>query len=194
MNPFIHDSDLIIAFHRDDAVAIRYLYSMHYRALCYYAEKLIHDKAEAEDIAVNSFVKLLHKKNDFDNLSDIKAFLYTATRNSCFDFIRKEKSHQSSHKEIAHMADVHEDMDLDKISAEVMQAIYLEIENLPKQCGQVFKLIFFNGMTTSEIAEHMNISPKTVLNQKAKAVQMIRLALLKKELLTAAAFFCLSTQ
>jgi RNA polymerase sigma-70 factor (ECF subfamily) len=192
MNIYTHDKDLIDGLHRNDAAAIKQLYSQHYRSLCYYAEKLIHHKAEAEDIAVNSFIKLLNKRNGFDNLPDIKAFLYTATRNACFDFLRKEKTHEASHKEIMHLSAVAEENDLDMINAEIMQAIYLEIENLPKQCGQVFKLIFFKGMHTAEIAAQMNISPKTVLNQKAKAVRMIRLALLKKGLLAVAAFFCLS--
>lgn len=184
MNQYKQHNDLITGLRNSEAEAIRYLYNLHYRSLCYYAERLTHSKEEAEDIAVDCFIKLLNKKDDFDNLTDIKAFLYTATRNACFDYYRKEKRHDSSHREILYMAqpsDAGDDFEM--INAEIMQELSLAIENLPPQCSKVFKLIFFKGLNTAEVAGQMNINPKTVLNQKAKAVQLLRHALLKKGLL-----------
>ncbi len=62
-------SEIINGFQNGEETAIRQLYSLHYRPLCYFAEKLVNDKEEAEDIAVDTFLKLLKKKNDFDNVT-----------------------------------------------------------------------------------------------------------------------------
>lgn len=189
MNQHNHDGDIIDGLHKGDPNTIRYLYKLSYRSLCYFAEKLIHDKEEAEDIAVETFLKLLNKKEDFDNISDVLSFLYTAARNACFDFLRKEKRHSSSHAEIHYLSETFENAAEDQIlSAKVLQAMYAEIENLPPQCRQVFKSLFIEGKNTSLIADEMGISSQTVLNQKSKAIKILRSALLKEGLLSAIFF------
>jgi DNA-directed RNA polymerase specialized sigma24 family protein len=65
------------------------------------------------------------------------------------------------------------------IISNVLQLIYSEVENLPVQCRTVFKSIFIEGKTTAAVATEMGTSTQTVLNQKAKALQMIRLKLYK---------------
>ncbi|MFT3747029.1 MAG: RNA polymerase sigma-70 factor [Agriterribacter sp.] len=184
MNPGSNTDHIIEQFRREDDGATRYIYNSFYRSLCYYAQSILHNKQEAEDIVVDVFVKLLHKRNDFYDIKDIKSFLYTATRNACIDFLRKQKRHGHSHNEIAYLTKpaVFSD-DIDIVNAEVLATLYQEIENLPTQCGAVFKLLFFQRLTTEEAAAQLNISSKTVLNQKGKAIQLLRKAFLQKGML-----------
>jgi RNA polymerase sigma-70 factor (ECF subfamily) len=190
---YLH-TDLMVGFRNGDEAAIKQLYDQHYRALCYYAEQLVQDKAEAEDIAVDTFLKLLNKKADFDNLPDIKSFLFTATRNACFDVLRRNKRLEKSNKELEYLAEPDEMFgQQEMITAKVLQVIYAEVENLPAQCRQVFKSIFIESKSTAAIAAEMGISTQTVLNQKSKALQFLRLSLYKENLFSAGMFlYCLS--
>ncbi|MCC6290397.1 MAG: RNA polymerase sigma-70 factor [Chitinophagaceae bacterium] len=184
MNPDLNSNNIIELFHRKDEGATRYIYNSFYRSLCYYAQGILHNNQEAEDIVVDAFVKLLHKRKDFYQIKDIKAFLYTATRNACIDFLRKQKRHEYLHNEIEYLtahAMVADDMDI--VNAEVLATLYREIENLPTQCSAVFKLLFFQRLTTGQAATQLNISAKTVLNQKGKAIQLLRKAFLQKGML-----------
>jgi RNA polymerase sigma-70 factor (ECF subfamily) len=62
------------------------------------------------------------------------------------------------------------------------------IETLPNKCKTIFKLIYFEDASTDEVAEKLHISPRNVLNQKRRALQ-----LLKKKLLVAVFIsFCLN--
>ena len=184
MELFSDDNSFLIAFQQDDVNAVRQIYDRHYRTICYYAERFVQNRAEAEDIAIDSFIKLLKKKNEFGSLAEIKSFLFIVTRNACFDSIRREKRHHSAHKELLYMSDVMEpDQDLEGIRSEVMQEIFQEVENLPPQCGQVFKLLFLRGLDSKTAAAELGIATKTVLNQKAKAILLLRKALLKKGLI-----------
>lgn len=186
MDLYSTDTTLISAFRAGDTYAIRRIYDLFYRPLCYYAEKLVGQKQQAEDIVIDVFIKLLNKKTDFSNLRDIKSFLYTATRNSSIDYLRSEKRHHGSHQEILYISEhTAPAADLHAIQAEVMQELYREIENLPPQCGQVFKMILFGGYSTEQIASELQISVKTVLNQKSRAIKQLRMALLKKDMLPA---------
>jgi len=46
------------------------------------------------------------------------------------------------------------------IDAEVFGELSRQIEDLPFSCRRVFELIYFNNLTTSEIAEKMGSAPR----------------------------------
>lgn len=175
---------IITLFKRGEPEAFDYLFKLHYRPLVYYGNQLTGNEQEAEDIVVEVFVKLLRKRNDFDNLQDIKSFLFTSVRNACYDHLRYLQRHETSHKDYSYLKGNQETIDdQEMIKAKVLQTIYHEIENLPAQCQKVFKYVFIHGLSTEQIAAEMNISPQTVLNQKTRALQLLRMSLLKKNLL-----------
>lgn len=176
--------DIVEKFRLEDAAATRELYDMFYRPLCYYADSIVHQRQEAEDIVVESFLKLLKKRQDFEDIADIKSFLYTATRNACIDYLRKQKRHRQSESEILYLSEqISSPGDTLLINTEVLHLLYQEIERLPPQCALVFKLLFFQRLTTDETAAQLGISTKTVLNQKGKAIQLLRKAFLQKGML-----------
>lgn len=193
MKTVYSDTELIHGLHNGKEGAVKQLYDLHYQALCYYADKLLQNKEEAEDIAVESFLKLLRKKTDFTNLKDIESFLFTATKNACIDVLRQTKRRAKDHEVIAILSDKNDTADdKEMITALVLQTIYAEIENLPQQCKLVFQSIFIEGKSTAQIAEEMGISPQTVLNQKTKAIQILRTKLYKEGLYSASVFvYCL---
>ncbi len=75
------------------------------------------------------------------------------------------------------------------LRAEVLHEIYAEIEHLPGRCGQIFKLLFIEGLPTDQIAERFGINVQTVRTQKARAISLILTALLKKGRLATLAIF-----
>lgn len=181
---FVAESELLIeGLHKGEEKSIRTLYAMHYRPLCYFAENIIHNKSEAEDIAVESFLELLKKKTDFDNLADIKSFLFTVIRNACIDYLRKQKIRTQNNTKLSYLYASEElPVEYEMITAQLLQSVYAEIEHLPGQCKKVFKSFFIEGKTTAIIAEEMGIKPQTVLNQKVKALRLLRFMLLKEGL------------
>jgi RNA polymerase sigma-70 factor (family 1) len=178
------DQHIIEGLQKGEEKAFHALYQLHYRALCYFCDRMVKDKAEAEDIAEETFLKLLNKKKDFDNLRDIKSFLFTAARNACIDVLRKKKWKNIGDADLQFLSIADETAgEAEMIKAKVLQAIYAEVENLPGQCKRVFKSFFIDGKPTAVIAAEMGLKPQTVLNQKIKAIHLLRLTLLKDGIL-----------
>lgn len=179
-HPLLH---IVALFNKGDAQALAHVFELHNRSLCYFAERLTGDRQEAEDIVADAFMKLWNKRADFENLQNIKAFLYIATRNACFDFLKHRRRSNSSHDEILYLSQENDDALLHTmIETELLQKIYGEIERLPGKCRTIFKL-FLEGKSTQEIADQLNISRQNVLNQKARAIQLLRIFLLQKKFL-----------
>ena len=174
-------------FQQGSALAVARLFEMLYRPLVYFAISITRDKAEAEDIVVECFEKAMMKRMDFDSLPNIRSFLYVATRNACFNYLRSLKVDARSQQELLYLHNpmASENTDLQQVEAEVLSSILQEIESLPAQCRQVFRQVYFQQLNTREIASRMGISVKTVRNQKARAIQLLQTRLLKKGLLPA---------
>lgn len=174
----------IIDFQQGSQEAISQLFQLYYQPLVYFAESITSNRNEAEDIVVDTFIKLMKKTTDFDSLPNIRSFLYVATRNACYNYLQYLKVNNRSQEELGYLATpeiIHPDLAI--IDAEVIQAIVEEIENLPPQCKQIFKSYYFKRMNTQEIADFMNLHVKTVRNQKARAISLLQTSLLKRGLL-----------
>lgn len=172
--------DFIKAFRHGDSEAFSCLYRQHHQLLTDYSCQLINNEQHAEEIVTEIFIKLLRKRNDFDCVQDIKSFLYVTTRNACYDYLRCQTHGETSQQEILNLAGAAEDgADADDTKVKVLQAIYREIEHLPIQCKEVFKHIFFNGLSIEQIASVMKISSQAVQEQKNRALTLLRLSLLK---------------
>ncbi len=164
-----------------DEDAFGQLHRQFYRQLCYYTEQITGNSPIAEDIASDSFIKLLQKRHSFSSLAKLKSFLFTVAHNAALDYLKAEKRHQSSHELISRTADTAEPpQELHRIRAEVLNAVFQEIEALPSQCREVIRLSFIEGLSVSEIADRMNIAYKTVLNQKTRGLGLLRTALVRK--------------
>jgi RNA polymerase sigma-70 factor (ECF subfamily) len=62
----------------------------------------------------------------------------------------------------------------------VLNAVNKEIQNLPPKCKEVFILSKKEGLTNIEIAEHLDVSIKTVEAQITKAFSILRTSLEEK--------------
>ena len=67
------------------------LYRSYYPALCFYALKIVDDRESAKDIVDEVFTKLIVLEKKFSESDNVRAWLYTATRNASFDYLKREK-------------------------------------------------------------------------------------------------------
>ncbi len=82
----IHDTDTL-----DSSVTFDDLYYMYYRQLHFYCNSIIANEDDAQDIVSDVFVIFYDRFKQFDNLKQIKSYLYTSVRNACINYIRHQK-------------------------------------------------------------------------------------------------------
>lgn len=176
--------DVITSFRKGDSQAFASFFHLYYRPLCFFADQLIDDMPEAEDIVKECFVKLWYKHKDFDSAQNIKAFLYISTRNSCLNFLRHLQVRDASRREMIYLESGREEEVVINhlIRTELLTRIYTEIELMPEKRREVFKLAYLEGLKNSEIADQLDISVFTVKEHKGKALQQLRLTFSDKQL------------
>lgn len=109
--------------------------------------------------------------------------MFTIAKNASLDWLRTQKRHHASHAEIKYLSEnSEEEIERTFIRAELLQALYDEIEKLNPQYREIINRSFIQGESLTEISENMGLAYKTVQNLKAKAVQHLRLQLQNREL------------
>jgi RNA polymerase sigma-70 factor (family 1) len=179
------DNDIIVSLKKGGPDALQSLIKQFYSPLCLFAERLLADSAAAEDIVGESFIKLWNKRTNFESLQNIKAFMYITVRNACLNHLKQAKRESLSKKQHAYLTGDKEEFVLNEmIRAEVLKEIMHEINNLPEQCGKVLKMGYLEGLRNQEIADLLNISVHTVKNQKARGIQLLKIRLRNRDLMT----------
>jgi RNA polymerase sigma-70 factor (ECF subfamily) len=187
---FLEKDDWLTAFNQGNSRAFQVIFENYNRLLFTCAIQLVKDKEQAEDIVSESFTKLWQRHDVFQTEEHIKAFLFVTTRNASLNYLRHIQRKTASQSELSYLQRDKDDQDVitDMIEGELLRMIYPMIETLPNKCKTIFKLIYFEDASTDEVAEKLHITPRNVLNQKRRALQ-----LLKKRLLVAVFIsFCLN--
>lgn len=152
------------------------LFDQYYNPLCNFANTILHDSVKAEDAVQDVFVKMWQKKDDLADLDNLRSYLFTATKNKCIEYIRKLKLDQKLNKENESRLELSSSMNIDDEAEKFVlkEKLFNSIRQLPPKCQKVFTMSKINGLTYSEIADELEISPKTVENQIGKALRLLR--------------------
>jgi RNA polymerase sigma-70 factor (ECF subfamily) len=174
---------------KGDSTAMCKIFYMYYPKLCLYADSLVQNKEEAEDIAQEALAQLWHHRLKFAGLNEenISAYLFTTVKHDCYDYHKHEQVKRAKKQDIIDLIpESNDSVESAFIYLEVLSKIYAEIRNLPPHLSEIVRMSFIEGLTTEQISEHLRITPNNVRVQKARALEKLRNALLKQNLLSPA--------
>jgi RNA polymerase sigma-70 factor (family 1) len=182
---------IIADFKEGSKEAFAAVYKSHYAALFFFVKRFVTDRAEAEDITAETFIKLWKIRHNFNSHQNIKAFLYITARNACLDCLRARQRSTGMQQEMLYLLLQQNDITFihDEIKADVLMQVKERIEDLPPKCKQIFKMAFFERLKNAEIAAKLGLTLQTVKNQKVRAIKLLRLALNKDLVLMTILFF-----
>lgn len=166
------DPDTMSAFRNGDEKAFKHVFELFHKRLCIFASGIV-DAEAADDIVQETFVKLWERKENFDNIGAIKAFLYLTIKNTC---INVYKHQQVVNK---HLETLTEHLDETNVShriieAEVANEVHQMIQKLPLGYRQVIYLSYFQEKSNQEVADLLHVSINTVKTQKVRGMKILR--------------------
>lgn len=168
-------AEYIRSFRNGEEKGFNFFFREYYAALSYYSFQIIKDKADAEEIAGESLMKLWERRSNFDNLSAIKSFLYTTTRNASLNYVRGQERTVKRLKDVKYISDKNEKDAFERIvESEIYREIFIALNTLPPQCRKIFSMLFIEGKEYQQIADELNLSIATIRSQKARAIMLIK--------------------
>ena len=160
---------------KDRLYAFRQMYRANMPTLVRFARRYI-PAGEAEDVVQDVFLELW-KTGKILNEESARSYLFTSVRNRCINYLKQLKELYSDD-----IALEMQQRDLDNfdsveklmIKKEELQQVYDRIEQLPDKCRRIFKLSYFDGKKSFEIAELLQLSIRTVEHQLYLGLKTLR--------------------
>lgn len=167
-----------ISYQQYDDHAFEQLFKSHFKALHAYANVILKDEDDAEEIVQNMFLKFWEKRELLNVQTSLKAYLYRCVYHDSLNFLKHQKI-KTKYQDFAAYTRNEENLPASS-KVEMTELEYnlgLALNELPEQCRTIFQMSRFEELKYREIAERLGLSIKTIENQMGKALKILRLEL-----------------
>ena len=170
------DTDLYFVerIKNNDKYAFEIIFKKYYKHVYGYAKYYLNDSDTCHDIAQDIFGTLWEMRSSLNITGSLKSYLFISVKNKCLNHIKKQNIKQKVTSELFSNEEYLNDGYDIVFSNELKLKLDTIIEQLPAQCREIFHLSRFRGLKHKEIAEKLNISPKTVETQIYRALKVFK--------------------
>lgn len=167
------------AVSQGDVSAFEQMYHRYYADLLRLSYRYVADEPTAKDIVQDLFLSIWEKRNSLTIRGSIRSYLLTACRNSSLNHLKRKASKWEELDNHDTLTSSATGADEDMAGKEMQLLIQEALSKLPPRCKTVFLLKREEGLTLRQIADQLEISPKTVENQMTRALKSLAKSLAK---------------
>ncbi len=172
----IDPTELFLRFQQGDASAFKLLYQQHFPRIFRIIQHYVDQRDVVEDIVSNAFVKLYERRAAMRESDHIYSFLFVVARNEAIGYLRTQRRLRVARAVQERTVD-REYLDPRDAEAEWERwttKIRELMELLPPARRQIFRLHFVEGLSIREIAIQLDLTERTVRNQRNRALIFLR--------------------
>lgn len=168
------DKVLLNALQRGELRAYESLFKKYYPMLCAYSHRFI-DLEDAEEVVQEVMLWMWEKREELTIESSLNQYLFKMTYHRSLNLITKKEiiSRAETYFFSKKQEEMMEDINYYQIE-ELTKRIEEAISSLPESYRVAFVMHRFKQMSYKEIAEALNVSPKTVAYRIQQALKLLR--------------------
>ena len=171
----LSDFELIGLLKSDSEKAFRIIYERYWDRIFSVAFHRLKDEADAEELVQDIFYNFWKRRSSFHLQKSLDNYFAVAVKFEVINRLAKQARASAYEQELAHSFTFIDLGTLEHLDYNDLQIQFkLVVNNLPEKCQIVFKLQHEFGYTHQQIADKLNISPKTVDAHLSKARKTLR--------------------
>jgi RNA polymerase sigma-70 factor (ECF subfamily) len=177
-----HDRELIERVRRRDEEAFRSLFARYAPVAKALAQRVVRQAHLAEEIVQEAFLAVWRNPGGYDGeRGSVRSWLMGTVHHRAVDLVRREEAHRrrAEHavvdvreEQADHADDVAVELDRSQERALVRDAL----AGLPAEQRQVIELMYFSGLSQSQIAERTGLPLGTVKSRTLLGMRRLRVA------------------
>ena len=172
-----NDADLVRRLQKRDARAMADLYDRYGRLVYALILRIVRDGGIAEDLVQETFLRVWNRVQGFDaGRGGLGPWLLAVARNRAIDYLRSaggRMRHALELDETDHPA-LFTDLEKEILNSDRMRRVKDALDKLSASQRTVIELAYFEGMSQTEIAEHMGQPLGTVKTWARAALKSLR--------------------
>ena len=164
-------------------IDFKQVYVTHYSKMKRFAKEFVLIEEDAENIVQDVFLHLWENREIIRMPVNLVAFLFTATKNRCLDYLKHKKVVVKATNILLEEQKMTMEMNLEALET-FDQSVFAEndvetlltnaINSLPEKCREIFIKCRLEGKKHKDIAAEMNISIPTIEAQMNIALKKLR--------------------
>lgn len=159
--------------HTNGEAFMEALFRAFYRPLGNAVFRLVQDRDVAEDLVQDVLLYVWKNRETLHITVTYKAYLYRAALNAAQRYAERQQRQVAWDE--ARPPDVGTNTTAEHLDGqEAEAAVAAALARLPPQCRAVFLLSRHDGLSYQQIADTLDVAPKTVENQMGKALRLLR--------------------
>ncbi|MFH5885408.1 RNA polymerase sigma-70 factor [Halalkalibaculum sp. DA3122] len=164
------------AVQKGDKQAYRMMFEAWYDPLLRFAFRYVESRAIAEGLVQEVFLWIWQNRADWEVRGKLKTYLFRAVKYEAIDHLRKDRTRDKYVEKFSEIRETKVEPKLPETDdeSEFIRATQQAIEELPERARMVYKLSRLEGLTYKEIAQVLEISPKTVETHMSRALDYLR--------------------
>jgi RNA polymerase sigma-70 factor (ECF subfamily) len=164
-----------------DEQAFEQLFKAYYRNLCNFVHGYVRSRETAEELVQTIFLRLWEKREGWEPVAGVRAYLFAACRNQSLDYLKHQRVVERS--AALGRLDIEREVlagpqpvqpDEATHATELAEAIRRAVQELPERRRAVVVLRWQHHLTNLEIARALGISVKGVEAQVTRALVALR--------------------
>ena len=171
----VSDDVLLQWLHDDNRQAFDIIYRRYWKPLYSMAFNLFRDRLVCEDVVQDVFFQLWDKRSTHQ-IQTLRSYLFASTRHGVLKTIKNGRAFIDV-EAVQDFLISQGQSDFDLLEMDLAHHASLAINDLPEKCRQIFLLSRSHAMPVAQIAQQLELSPKTVENQITIALKRLRSSL-----------------
>ena len=169
------DRGLLERLRSGDTTAAGELFEKYAPSLLRFADRLLSDRATAEEVTQEVFVKVISRAHQYDGRAEVSSWLFAIAANACRDRRRRDRRATviplEGLPEPAEKGEGHEKRLIDRQRRE---AVRRALSRLSEEQREALILARYHGMPYAEIARVLDISVGAVKTRIFRAVESLK--------------------
>jgi len=161
-DPAPDDAELVGRVKTGDRAAYRELLRRHGPGIHRYAERLVRDPAEAEDVVQETFLRLWLRAKDYDPVARVTTWLFRITHNLAVDRLRKRGRSALTEDSDMEAAPISVNPPALLEGKQRAEALNAALDALPPRQASALSLVHLHGMTGAEAAAVLEVSEEAL--------------------------------
>lgn len=171
----LSDPILLQKMKHGDRAAFTEIYNRYWDKLFAVAGHKLHDLHVAEELVQDIFMDLWNRRDEIAVTGDLRAYLSVALKYKVINVqAKRRRSFRYEKHVITHSPQEDHSTEEWVRFQELKERLAALVKQLPEKCRLVYTLSRENGLSHRQIAEHLDISEKTVESHLTNALKSLR--------------------
>ena len=172
------EKQLVIELKSGSAKAFDEIFGFYGKRLYYFSLGYLKSEADSEEIVQEVFYKIWKNRQAINPNLSFKAYIFKIAFNHIQQLFQKLNLHQTyQHEIISNSISFSNELDNRSNYQSLLELVNKLIDNLPPRQKDVLIRKRQQGQSVKEIAQYLDISPKTVENTLTEALRKLKLGL-----------------